>query len=286
MPAGRLALPVGDYRGPVAEQLSDCDDRRLAGYRGLNEGRRRDRWERGNHLFVVEGVLALEQLLASDYEVDSVLIKGNRLSRVEDLIAAAGRPSIPVLVANAELIQSVAGFDVHRGVLAQGRRRQLPEPAQLLKSVPMQRPVVVVEGVNDHENLGAIFRNASAFGAGAVLSDPTTCDPLYRRSIRVSLGHVLRVPFSRCASWPEDLSAIRASGRIVVALTPAGEETIASAAAQLDGASIALVAGAEGPGLSEGALAGADLRVRIPMASGVDSLNVATAVAVALSRLA
>lgn len=269
----------------MAEQLSDGNDPRLAGYRGLNEGRRRDKWERQHRLFVVEGVLALERLLASDYEVESILVRESRLARIEALVAGSGRPSVPVFVAGGELIESVAGFDVHRGVLALGRRRAQPDPSQLIGSVSAPRPVVVVEGVNDHENLGSIFRNAAAFGAGAVLLDPTTCDPLYRRSVRVSLGHVLRVPFSRFTDWPSGLKAVRAAGRTVVALAPAGETPIEKAAERLQGTSVALVAGAEGPGLSADALAGADLQVRIPMAAGVDSLNVATALAVALSRL-
>jgi tRNA G18 (ribose-2'-O)-methylase SpoU len=142
---------------------------------------------------------------------------------------------------------------------------------------------VIVEGVNDHENLGAIFRNASAFGAGAVLLDPTCCDPLYRRAVRVSMGHVLRVPFARLEPWPAALAGVSQRGFTVVALDPSAAKPIE--ALQCPGP-VAVLAGSEGPGLSEAARTAADECVRIGMAAGVDSLNVATALAIALHRLA
>jgi tRNA G18 (ribose-2'-O)-methylase SpoU len=172
---------------------------------------------------------------------------------------------------------------------------------------------VVVEGVNDHENLGAIFRNAAALGAGAVLLDPSCCDPLYRRSVRVSMGQVLRLPFCRLAPWPSALSELRAAGFVVVALDPGATETIDAAVPGLGRRSeddpptgldrppgaevvtestevraptrLAVLVGAEGHGLTEAARQAAGHRVRIPMAPGVDSLNVATALAIALHRL-
>ena len=147
-------------------------------------------------------------------------------------------------------------------------------------------PVVVVEGVNDQENLGAIFRNAAAFGAGAVLVDPTCADPLYRRTVRVSLGLVLRVPFTRLSPWPAALALIADSGFALVALTPSpSAERLGSVAEELQGQKVALVVGAEGPGLSAAVL-GMCRPVRIAMAPGVDSLNVAAATAVALHRFA
>jgi tRNA G18 (ribose-2'-O)-methylase SpoU len=175
---------------------------------------------------------------------------------------------------------------------------------------------VVVEGVNDHENLGAIFRNAAALGAGAVLLDPTCCDPLYRRSVRVSLGQVLRLPFTRLAPWPDALTQLRTAGFMLVALDPRAPVSIDAlapgpkgsavmpgpdpraapqrpthAAAEMDAVAngkpnrVAVLVGAEGCGLSEGARLAASRRVRIPMTPGVDSLNVATALAIALHRL-
>ena len=147
------------------------------------------------------------------------------------------------------------------------------------------RVLAVLEGVNDHENLGALFRNAAGFGIDGVVLDPTTADPLYRRSVRVSMGHVLGVPWTRFPAWPEGLDEVRAAGFTVVALTPApGSESIEDLAADPP-ERVALLVGAEGPGLSDAALAAADRRVRIPLSSSVDSLNVATAAAIAFHRL-
>jgi tRNA G18 (ribose-2'-O)-methylase SpoU len=152
-----------------------------------------------------------------------------------------------------------------------------PDPVALLRAA---RLVAVLEGVNDHENLGALFRNAAALGVDAVLLGPRCSDPLYRRSVRVSMGHVLRVPFAELPGpWPESLDLLRAAGLQVAALTPAA--AVPLTASGLRGERVAVLLGAEGPGLSAEALAAADVRVRIPMAAGVDSLNVATAAAVA-----
>jgi tRNA G18 (ribose-2'-O)-methylase SpoU len=178
---------------------------------------------------------------------------------------------------------ALTGFDFHRGVLASAGRLPLPAVDDLLAPA---RTVAVLEGLNDHENLGALFRNAAAFGVDAVLLDPTTADPLYRRSVRVSAGHVLRVPWTRLEEWPVGLDALRDRGFVVVALTPAaGAEPIDRFARDLPDR-VALLLGAEGPGLSAAALARADRRVRIPIAAGVDSLNVATAAAVAFHAVA
>jgi len=147
------------------------------------------------------------------------------------------------------------------------------------------RTVVVLEGVNDHENIGAIFRNAAAFGVDAVILDPTTADPLYRRATRVSLGHVLRVPFARVERWPDALGELRELGFTTLALTPSRDADPLGAVVAGPPARLALVLGAEGPGLTTSALASVDRRVRIPMAEGVDSVNVATAAAIALSAI-
>src|SRR5690606_36441821 len=178
---------------------------------------------------------------------------------------------------------AITGFAFHRGVLASGARMPLPPAGELLAAA---RTVAVVEGINDHENLGSLFRNAAAFGVDAVLLDPTTADPLYRRSVRVSVGHVLRVPWTPVGDWPAALDDLRARGFTVVALTPTpGAEDIDALAARPP-SRLALLLGAEGPGISPEAGARVDRRVRIPMAAGVDSLNVATAAAIAFHRLA
>jgi tRNA G18 (ribose-2'-O)-methylase SpoU len=276
----------------------------LDDYRALNDPERRRQVERRGGYFVVEGLLALEALLASRYPVRSVLATERRADRVRTLVGDRA----PVLVRSLDEVAGVAGFDVHRGVLAAADR--LP-PAGVAEAAGASELVVVTEGLGDHENLGALFRNAAALGAGAVLLDPTTADPLYRRSVRVSLGHVLRVPWARLPPLPGGLAELAALGFETAALTPApAAVTIddyaadvaarrrATAAAdrpdaaaqggRAEGAAprVALVVGAEGPGLTPATLAAADRRVRIALAPEVDSLNVATAAAIALHRLA
>jgi tRNA G18 (ribose-2'-O)-methylase SpoU len=228
-------------------------------------------------VFVAEGVLALQSVLASHYPLMSVLVLRRRLGALDGLSLP---PDVPVYVVGDEVMSAVTGFDVHRGVLGLALRLRLPAPEELLGT----SPVVVVEGVNDQENLGSIFRNAAAFGAGAVLLDPTCADPLYRRSVRVSLGHVLTVPFSRLVPWPRSLEALEEAGFVLVALTPEPmAEVLDAVAAELQGSKVALLVGAERSGLSAAVLATAR-RVRIPIAPCVDSLNVAAATAVALHR--
>ncbi|HXR23194.1 MAG TPA: RNA methyltransferase, partial [Acidimicrobiales bacterium] len=180
-----------------------------------------------------------------------------------------------------DVMAATTGYNVHRGLLGLASRLPGLSPAGLLAQLA-SRVVMVVEGVNDQENLGAIFRNAAAFGAGAVLLDPTCSDPLYRRTVRVSLGHVLRVPFARLSPWPVALELVRKCGFVPVALTPSSQaERIEVVSSELQGSRVALVVGAERDGLSASVLSMCR-SVRIAMAGGVDSLNVAAATAVAL----
>jgi tRNA G18 (ribose-2'-O)-methylase SpoU len=281
------AAPADPPVDPSGDQSADpLDD-----FRALNDPVRRRQVERRGDYFVVEGVFALEALLDSPYPIRSVLATERRADRVRDLVG--GRSA--VVVRGDDEVAAIAGFDFHRGVLAAADRLPLPAVADVVRSA---RLVAVVEGVGDHENLGALFRNAAAFGVDAVLLDPTTADPLYRRSVRVSLGHVLRVPWTRLGPLPGGLHELADHGFEVVALTPAADavpldvyvdERAAprpdAAASARPGPRIALVVGAEGPGLPASTQAGADRRVRIPMAAGVDSLNVATAAAIAFHRL-
>ena len=259
----------------------------LDDYRALNDPVRRRQVERRGGYFVVEGLFAIEALFDSPYPVRSVLATERRAERVRTLVG--GRA--PVLVRSDDEVAAVAGFAFHRGVLASADRLPLPAMAEVVAGA---RTVAVVEGLGDHENLGALFRNAAGLGVGAVLLDPTTADPLYRRSVRVSLGHVLRVPWTRMASWPDGLGELQSLGFEVVALTPASHaEPVDRLREPHDGDAAddgtpggacprrALLLGAEGPGLTADALAVADRQVRIPLAPGVDSLNVATAAAIA-----
>jgi tRNA G18 (ribose-2'-O)-methylase SpoU len=252
----------------------------LDDFRALNDPPRRREVERRGGYFVVEGLHAIGELLTSPYRVRTILASDRMADRVRALVD--GRA--PVTVRPEPDVAEVAGFPFHRGALASADRRPLPDPDDLLVD---RRFVAVVEGVGDHENVGALFRNAAAFGVDAVLLDPTTADPLYRRSVRVSLGHVLHVPWTRTAALPGGLDAVRARRFEIVALTPApGAEPIDALAANPSSGPVALLVGAEGPGLTAATLEAADRRVRIPLASGVDSLNVATAAAVAFHRLA
>jgi tRNA G18 (ribose-2'-O)-methylase SpoU len=254
----------------------------LAEFRALNDPEQRREIERRGDFFVVEGMLALRALVESRYPVRSVLAAENRGAGVLELV---GRRA-PIYAVPAEEMEGITGFAFHRGVLATAARVP-PLPLEAAVTPPARR-LLVVEGVNDHENLGALFRNAAAFGIDAVILDPTTADPLYRRSVRVSMGHVLRVPWARVDGdrWPDALAELQDPGGFVVAaLTPAADAEPIGALAAASPERLAFLVGAEGPGLSRHALAAAARRVRIPLAPGVDSLNVATAAAVALHRL-
>ncbi|MGH9229528.1 MAG: TrmH family RNA methyltransferase [Acidimicrobiales bacterium] len=271
----------GHYVSPQTGVVPAADDTLLEDYRALNHPERRREVERRGGFFVVEGVLALEALLGSEFPVRSVLAAERKAERVRALVG--GRA--PVVVRSDDEVAAIAGFPFHRGVLAAAERRPLPGVADVLESAEL---VVLAEGLTDHENVGALFRNAAAFGVDAVLLDPATADPLYRRSVRVSLGHVLRLPWTRLPTWPDGLGDLRQRGFELLALTPAPRAEPIDAVARdviVRGAKVALLVGAEGSGLSTVAVATCDRQVRIPMAAGVDSLNVATAAAVAFHRL-
>jgi len=253
---------------------------RLAAYRELRDAALRRRVEEGGAVFVAEGHLAVESLVRSAYPVVSLLLADGRAGALAELVGAVGSRGAPVYVASPEVIRATVGFDLHRGVVALGRRLP-PALPEVLAAGP--GPLVVAEGLNDHENLGSLFRNAAGLGAGGVLLDPTCADPLYRRSVRVSLGHVLAVAWARSCDWPGDLVRLGDAGWRIVALTP--DPSAIPLRALPIGGRVALLVGAEGPGLSDPALAAAGERARIPMSGGVDSLNVATAAAVALHHL-
>lgn len=179
----------------------------------------RSRADRHPDTFVVEGARTIVGLLEQGWPMESVLLSERRAANRPDVVSAAEAAGVEVYVAAGDLIDRVAGYRVHRGALALARRPAPRPPAEVLGGV---RLALVTEGLNDLENLGALFRNAAAFGVGAVLLDPATADPLYRRSVRVSLGHVTRIPWARVEPWPAGLGALRRAGLALVALTPAG----------------------------------------------------------------
>jgi tRNA G18 (ribose-2'-O)-methylase SpoU len=227
----------------------------------------------------VEGVTAISTVVTSNWAIESLLVLERKLAA----LAAIGLPrGVPVYVVTEQIMAVTAGFDVHRGVLAAAKRPAARGLHEVLGAAGPGRPIVVAEDLNDQENLGSLFRNSAAFGAGAVVLSPACADPLYRRTVRVSLGLVTRVPFCRAQAWPRALEDIGSHGYELVALTPAPDaEPIGSVAAQIGEQPVALVVGAEGPGLSAAVLAKCH-RARIPMSGGVDSINVAAATAVGL----
>ncbi|MBA2608591.1 MAG: RNA methyltransferase [Actinobacteria bacterium] len=244
------------------------DDHRLAPFTGMYAAD-----ERGDDLCIIESRLAVESLIDSPYEAVSLLVAERLVDSLAPLIDAF--PGL-VLVASQDVINATVGFNMHRGVAACARRGAARTVADV---VATSSRLVVTEGVSDPENLGALFRNAAAFGVDGMLLDPTTCDALSRRTIRVSLGHALRVRFAR-ASLTDIVDGL--DGVTTIALTP----NATTALRDVNADRTALLVGNEGNGLTEAAMAMADVRAAIPMAKGVDSLNVATAAAVALAMLA
>lgn len=273
---------VQNRRVAVIVPIDDPADERVADFVGLNDpDLRRLREQSGGTeggFFVAEGDLVIRQLLRSAYRVRALLLTPLRLAALTSELAGV---DAPVYVAPPTVVNAVSGFHLHRGALASADRRPLPAVADVARGADL---LVVTEAVNDHENLGSLFRNAAAFGVGGVVLDPTSSDPLYRRSVRVSMGHVLRLPFTVAERWPAAVAELQALGFEVLALTPAaGADDVRSVPRR---PRQAVVVGAEGPGLSAAALAAADRSVRIAMAPGVDSLNLAAATAVALHHLA
>jgi tRNA G18 (ribose-2'-O)-methylase SpoU len=289
--------------GPLVP-VDDPADPRLDLYRHLKDPAARIRLDTQAAVFVVEGRLAVDRLLDSGYQIRSLLIDDHQATAAADLVEAARSRGAPVLVGSRAVVAGTVGFDLHRGVVAVADRPPPTDAGDLLADVAGSPPqegvppmVAVLEGLNDHENIGSLFRNAAAFGVAGILLDPTCADPLYRRSVRVSVGHVLPLPFARLGPWPAGLDQIKAAGFLLAALAPRPTRDGGVPVLGLDqlkgkvsGSSrprgVALLLGAEGPGLSDRALALSDVVVTIPMAEGVDSLNVATAAAVAFHALA
>ena len=263
--------------------IDDSGDARLADYRGVSDPellRRRQR-------FIAEGRLVVRRLLTGGRLIaESVLLTTPALDNLADLLPHR-YPGLPVYVVSQAVMNDLAGFNIHRGCLAIGLRPPRLSTAQLLDIGGLDR-LVVLEGVSNADNVGGIFRSAAALGGDALLLGPHCCDPLYRKTIRTSIGASLVVPFAFADAWPADIDLLRGAGVTIVALTTSGEaprvETVAADLAHRP--RVAILAGAEGAGLSPEAHAAADLQVRIAMRSGIDSLNVAVAVSIALHHLA
>jgi tRNA G18 (ribose-2'-O)-methylase SpoU len=273
---------VGNRAGavPVAaiEEITEPGDPRIADYRALTDVELRTRWEPPHGLFIAEGELVLRRAVRAGYRPRSFLVDAKRIDQLGDL----DTDGAPVYAASPAVLEQTTGFHVHRGVLGSFQRRELPSAAEVLGAA---RRVVILEDVNNHTNLGAIFRAVAGLGVDAVLLSPSCADPLYRRSVRVSMGEVFAVPYARLAPWPDGLAEVRAAGFAVLALTPAVDAVPIQRLGPEHRARAALLLGAEGAGLSRAALTASDVRVAIPMRRGVDSLNVAAAAAVACWEL-
>lgn len=265
---------------PVAHLsiIEESDDPRLGDYRALTDVELRRRTEPADGIFIAEGELVIGRALRAGYPMRSALMSPRFAEASKELLHDV---DAPLYVASEELLENVAGFHVHRGALAAMARVPLPCVEQVLAAA---RRVVVLEDVNSHTNLGAIFRCAAGLGMDAVVLSPRCADPLYRRSVRVSMGQVFAIPYARFSDWPAGLAALETAGFEVLALTPHPAAEPIDETALPDDARIALVLGAEGPGLSDAVL-GSARQVRIPMLNGVDSLNVAAAAAVACYAL-
>lgn len=261
----------------VITSITEADDPRVADYRTLRDAELRKRYEHQAGVFIAEGPNVVRELVRSRHPTRSLLVDPRR---AEELHPHVAHLDVPVYVVQRPLLYEIVAFRMHQGALACGGRLP-PRPAHLV--IAGADRVLVLDAMNDHENMGALFRVARALGVDGVLLGPHCADPLYRRSVRVSMGHVLHVPHATAAALTAGLDDLRAAGLATVALTPdPGAVTID----QVDpDQPLALLLGAEGPGLPEATLAAADLRVRIPMAPDVDSLNVTASAAIALHAL-
>lgn len=260
----------------IVVDVNDPADPRLDDFRDLNSVDRRPDLPSGKGLVIAEGVLVAQRMLASRFSPRGFLGTDRRLRELSDDLAGCG---VPYYRASAEVMAEVVGFHLNRGVLAAA-----PRPVELSVPEVLQgaRTVAVLEGVNDHENLGSIFRNAAGLGVDAVVFGAGCADPLYRRAVRVSMGHALLVPYARAESWPGDLKLMQDNGFHLIAMTPGeGSVPLAEALAPLAEQKVGVLVGAEGPGLTEHTMRACEVRARIPMSRGTDSLNVATAAAMA-----
>jgi tRNA G18 (ribose-2'-O)-methylase SpoU len=260
-------------------RLDDLNDPRAVDYRAIGDAELLQR--RG--CFVAEGRLVVQRVLGNgSLAVRSLLLSEAAASALAPALADL-RSDVPIYICGPEDFIVLTGFNIHRGCLA---LVDVPTPIDLSALLSTAQTVVVLEAVANADNVGGVFRNAAAFGADAVLLSPTCCSPLYRKAVRTSMAAVLKVPFGRLDPWPDSLAMLRACGFTIVGLTPRQpSESIDAFASRPRPDRLALLVGAEGPGITEAALSLVDIRVRIPISDEVDSLNLSVAVGIALSRL-
>jgi len=260
--------------------LESADDPRVSDYTTLTDVHLRKLREPAEGMYIAESSRVLRRALAAGHRPRSFFLAEKWMADLEDVFEAY--PDVPAFIGSAALLEEITGFHLHRGAMAAMER---PAPVPLPDLLAGARRVAVLEDIVDHTNVGAIFRSAAALDIDAVLVSPRCGDPLYRRSVRVSMGTVFQVPWARLQDWPGDLQVLKDHGFTVAALelTPGAEDVDAVASRNVD--RLALVLGTEGAGMSPDTLAAVDLAVKIPMRNGVDSLNVAAASAVAFWEL-
>jgi tRNA G18 (ribose-2'-O)-methylase SpoU len=263
-------------------EITSPDDPRLTDYVGLTDVALRRRLEPEHGLFIAESEKVIRRALAAGYRPRSFLMAQRWVAELADLVAEAEASQVPVFTGTTGVLESLTGFHLHRGALASMARSALPELPTVLREA---RRVIVLEDVVDHTNVGAVFRSAAALGVDAVLVTPQCADPLYRRAVRVSMGTVFQVPWTRIDPWPQSIGRLRELGFEVAALALSPDSVALDRYASQAPVRLALVLGTEGDGLRSRTLQGVDATVRIPMAGGVDSLNVAAAAAVAAWEL-
>lgn len=261
---------------PAPIELTDTADPRVAEYTGLTDVALRSRYETGAGLYMAESSTVIRRAVAAGHVPRSFLMAPRWLEQMADVTDAF--PDAPVFVAPEPVLAGVTGFHLHRGALAAMNRPALPSVADVVAGA---RRVAIIEDVVDHTNVGAIFRSAAGIGVDAVLVTPSCADPLYRRSVRVSMGTVFQVPWTRLPSWPAGMAALREAGFTVASLALSDDAVTLDELAAARYERLALVLGSEGHGLTPATIEASDVVVRIPMAGGVDSLNVAAASAVA-----
>ena len=257
-------------------EISSLDDPRLADFSHLTDVALR---KSGGGLYIAESLLVLQRAIAAGHRPRSVLALG---SSVDDAIAATTEFDIPIFSGPSALLEELTGYLLHRGLIAAMHRPALPAVQDVIAGA---RRIVILENVVDPTNVGAIFRSVAAIGADAVLVTPRCSDPFYRRAIRVSMGTVLQVPWTRTGDWASTREVLSASGFTIAALALADDAVDLRAFAASTPERVALVLGAEGDGLTREALTAADIIITIPMAHGIDSLNVAATAAVAMFAL-
>ncbi len=290
--------------------IEACDDPRVSDYFGLTDVRLRTRLEPEHGLYIAESEKVIRRALGAGHRPRSYLMARRWLTDLHDLVVQAEADGVPVYVGEHDVIEAMTGFHLHRGALAAMHRPVAPEPAELLRGArrvvvledivdhtnvcgpklahpePAAEPrrrsrIAVLEGLVDHTNVGSAFRNAAALGLDAVLVSPTCADPLYRRSVRVSMGTVFQVPWTRIPDWTKGIAELKAAGYVLAGMTLGeGAITLDELVAE-DHEKLALVFGTEGHGITRETDALLDRRVTIPMMGGVDSLNVTAAAAVA-----